>query len=90
MATKTELLKKIRIFCGECMGLETRTFPRGEVAQLIEECTAQRCVWYPYRFGVDPDRKKVSRTFLEASKETRFGGKKHRPKNNFYKGDEQP
>jgi hypothetical protein len=58
MATKTQLLKKVRLFCSECMG-----GPRSGEASLpipnpaeVEGCTVPHCVWFEYRFGKDPEK----------------------------------
>ena len=57
MATKRELLKKIRQFCSECMGGPRATrdiWPIPNISD-VESCTAPECVWYVYRFGKDPE-----------------------------------
>lgn len=41
-------LKSIRAFCVECMGGNP---------YLVKDCTAIRCKFYPYRFGVMPETK---------------------------------
>ena len=53
-------LRHIRLKCGECMGGDRGSMPRGEVAKAIEECAAVACPLWPFRFGSDPRREPVS------------------------------
>jgi len=46
MATKSELLKRIRLNCIECMGGQS---------SYIEGCTSLKCQFFKFRFGKDPD-----------------------------------
>lgn len=57
MATKTDLLKFIRLFCAECMGGPRATemvWPIKNIAE-VASCTAPECIWFDYRFGKDPN-----------------------------------
>lgn len=56
MATKTELLKMVRMFCAECMGGPRATEGVWPVENRsdIATCTAPECIWFGYRFGSDP------------------------------------
>lgn len=56
MTTKNQMLKNVRLWCSECMGA-------GRASELklpipnpsdVEGCTAPKCIWFPFRFGVDP------------------------------------
>ena len=49
-------LRQIRLKCGECMGGDRGSMPRGEVARAIEACSAVACALWPLRFGFDPRR----------------------------------
>ena len=49
-------LRQIRLKCGECMGGDRGSMPRGEVAKAIEECSAVACPLWPFRLGFDPRR----------------------------------
>jgi hypothetical protein len=53
-------LRHIRLKCGECMGADRDSMPRGKVASAIEECSAVACPLWPFRFGFDPRREPVS------------------------------
>ena len=58
MANKRELLMMVRQFCSECMGGLRATEDVWPVQNPsdIADCTAPKCVWFKYRFGVDPDK----------------------------------
>ncbi len=53
-AKATKPLKAIRLFCGECMGMDRRkkkkTYPLTDVAG----CTDELCPLYEWRFGKHP------------------------------------
>jgi hypothetical protein len=49
-------LRHIRLKCGECMGGDRGSMPRGEVANGIQECSAVACPLWAFRFGFDPRR----------------------------------
>ena len=49
-------LRHVRLKCGECMGGNRGSMPRGEVARAIEECSAVACPLWPFRLGFDPRR----------------------------------
>ena len=58
MTTKRELLKMVRQFCSECMGgprASEDVWPISNIKE-VRECCAPKCVWFRYRFGVDPDK----------------------------------
>ena len=62
MATKRELLKRIRQFCSECMGgprASENIWPVSN-SKYISDCTAPECVWFEYRFGRDPEKRILS------------------------------
>ena len=56
MTTKRKLLRNIRQFCSECMGgprAKNDVWPVPNPGD-IAECTDYDCVYFEYRFGVDP------------------------------------
>ena len=58
MATKTDLLRKIRMFCSECMGgprVSENVWPISNISD-VAECPADKCAWHRYRFGKDPEK----------------------------------
>jgi len=56
MTTKRELLKKIRLFCNECMGGPRAIKEVWPIEKIIDvqKCTDYECIFYKYRFGHDP------------------------------------
>lgn len=57
MTTKSELLKKVRQFCCECMGgprASADVYPIPNPGD-VKGCTAPLCIWFEYRFGKDPN-----------------------------------
>lgn len=51
MTTKHELLRTIRLNCGNCMGMsEGAPYPEVDVAG----CTSPKCQFFEFRFGKDP------------------------------------
>ena len=54
--TKGELLKVIRAYCLGCMCDQPNE---------VKLCPVTKCELYPYRFGSDPNRRKLSPAQLE-------------------------
>jgi hypothetical protein len=56
MTTKNQMLKYVRLNCSECMGAGRATELTLPVSNPgdIEGCTAPKCIWFPFRFGIDP------------------------------------
>ena len=75
MATKRDLLRMVRLFCCECMGGSRASegkWPISEHIQDIKDCTAPECVWFPYRFGRDPEKRKMTKAQLESFEKVRL------------------
>jgi hypothetical protein len=56
MTTKSELLRNVRIFCSECVGgprSGRKVWPIRNPGD-VDQCPAKDCIWYEYRFAVDP------------------------------------
>ena len=62
----TKPLKAIRLFCGECMGMDRRiknpSYPKDDV----KGCTDDLCPLLDFRFGKNPYRKSSSKGNTEA------------------------
>ena len=57
MATKRDLLKLIRMNCAECMGgvrAIEGVWPISNIGD-VDSCPAEKCGFWIYRFGVDPN-----------------------------------
>lgn len=79
MATKSDFLKMIRLFCAECMGGPRATenvWPISNISD-VETCSAPECIWFIYRFGKDPNpnpkRQEIGRK-LAAQMQSRLEG----------------
>lgn len=58
MASKHDILMKVRQFCSECMGgprAGENIWPVNNPSD-ITNCTDKKCIWYQYRFGSDPEK----------------------------------
>jgi len=58
MASKSQLLKFVRLFCSECNGGPRATEGVWPISNLkdVDECPVVDCIWHKYRSGKDPDK----------------------------------
>ena len=68
----TKVLRAVRLFCGECMGM-SRTVKRISIPhELIRDCTDEMCPLFEWRFGKNPYAKiRVTKKSLAALKKGR-------------------
>ena len=59
--TKASILKQIRLYCLECSC--------GSVAE-VDRCTMANCPLFAFRFGKDPEPRKLSEKELEMRKQS--------------------
>ena len=61
MTTKNELLKTIKFYCEECMGSAVAREKKRDptAAKLVDGCTVNVCVLFPFRNGEDVEKTKA-------------------------------
>lgn len=53
-AKATKPMKAIRLFCGECMGMDRRKKKKSYPFVDVRECTDEYCPLFEWRFGTNP------------------------------------
>lgn len=62
----TKPLKAIRLFCGECMGMDRRKKHPSYPFTDVKGCTDDLCPLLDFRFGKNPYHKRKSKGNLDA------------------------
>ena len=54
----TKPMKAIRLFCGECMGMDRRKKKKSYPIEDVKGCTDDLCPLFEWRFGLNPYKSK--------------------------------
>ena len=55
----TKPLKAIRLFCGECMGMDRQHKKAKYPIEDVKQCSAPMCPLFEWRLGINPYKSKI-------------------------------